>query len=298
MPQDEGVIPRAAPQDPGVAVLERRLGDWARARLHPHLAEFVMFVLKQGWAALFGIVLLAALIVTRLAWSPDWALSRYDALFLFALAVQAAFLRLGLESWAEARVIALFHLTGTVMEIFKLQMGSWDYPDQGLFEIAGVPLFSGFMYASVGSFIARVIRIFHMRIAPYPPFAATLLLAAAIYGNFFWHHFGPDIRAVLFAATVLLYARTRIWFYAGPVPRWMPLPLAAFLAALFLWVAENVGTFTQTWVYAGQGAFDLVSLGKLGSWYLLLYVSFVTVTLVSREALSPTAERPGPREIY
>ena len=284
--------------DRGVVFLERRMGDWARARLNPHLAEFIMFVLKQGWAALFGILFLIAIIATRFLWSPDWALSRYDALFLFALSTQILFLWLRLESIAEAKVIALFHLTGTLMEVFKLHMGSWDYPDTGVMEIGGVPLFSGFMYACVGSYMARVIRIFHMQFAPYPPFALTLLLAAAIYGNFFTHHFLPDIRAGLFLATVLLFWRTRVWFYAGSTPRWMPLPLAAFLSAIFIWVAENVGTFTQTWSYAGQGALDLVSLGKLGSWYLLLYVSFVTVTLVLRDALHIRPVAPTPREIY
>lgn len=274
--------------------LERRLGDWARARLPEHAAAFVMFALKQAWAALFGGLFLIALIVTRAVWQPDWPVTRYDALFVFAVVTQGLFLAFKLESWAEARVIALFHLTGTAMEVFKLRMGSWDYPDTGLFEIAGVPLFSGFMYACVGSYIARVIRIFRMRFAPYPPFWATVLLAVAIYGNFFGHHFGPDIRAVLFVAAIALFARTRIWFYPDRRPYWMPLPLAAFLAALFLWIAENVGTFTQTWVYAGQGHFDLVSLGKLGSWFLLLHVSFVTVTLVSREALFRQPQRPGP----
>ena len=52
--------------DRGTAFLERRMGDWARARLHPHLAEFIMFVLKQGWAALFGILFLGAIILTKL----------------------------------------------------------------------------------------------------------------------------------------------------------------------------------------------------------------------------------------
>jgi uncharacterized membrane protein YoaT (DUF817 family) len=66
----------------------------------------------------------------------------------------------------------------------------------------------------------------------------------------------------------------------------MPLPLAAFLSALALWVAENVGTATGTWIYSGQISGELVSLAKLGSWYLLLFVAFVTVTLVSRRALS------------
>ena len=284
-------------QDRGTAFLERRLGDWVRARTGRHSAAFVMFVLKQGWAALFGILFLAALIVSRAIWQPDWAVSRYDALFLFAVGTQALFLWLRLEEWEEARVIALFHVTGTVMEVFKLAQGSWDYPDAGVFEIGGVPLFSGFMYGCVGSFMARVIRIFHMQFAPYPPFWATVVLAGAIYANFFTHHFVPDIRLALFAATVLMFWRTRIWFFPGAQAYWMPLPVAAFLSAFFLWIAENVGTLTQTWVYAGQGRLDLVSLGKLGSWYLLLYVSFVTVTLVMRDALHRDAVRPVDREI-
>ncbi len=274
------------------------MGDWARARLPAAVAEFLMFVLKQGWAAAFGIVLLLAIIGSRLIWSPDWWLTRYDALFLFAIAVQVTFLSLKLETWAEARVIALFHLTGTVMEVYKLHMGSWDYPDQGMLEIGGVPLFSGFMYAAVGSYIARVLRIFHMQYAPYPPFWMTVVLAVAIYVNFLTHHWLPDIRLALFAATLLLFWRTRVWFFAGSVPRWLPMPLTALLAAFFLWVAENVGTFTQTWAYAGQSAFEMVGFSKLGSWYLLLHVSFVTVTLVSRTALVATPVRPTAREIY
>ena len=67
---------------------------------------------------------------------------------------------------------------------------------------------------------------------------------------------------------------------------WTVLIVAAFLAALALWLAENVGTLTGTWLYSGQAHGQLVSLAKLGSWYLLLYVAFVTVTLVTRRALS------------
>lgn len=270
--------------------IERRLGDRMRARLPAWLAEFAMFVLKQGWAALFGGAMLAAIILSAAIWQDDWPIRRYDALFLFALATQGAFLALKLESWAEARVILLFHLTGTAMEVFKIAAGSWAYPEPGLFKLAGVPLFSGFMYAAVGSYMARVIRIFDMRFAPYPPFWATLLLAVAIYGNFFAHHFLPDIRLALFAATVLMFARTRIWFIIGDTPRWMPLPLAAFLSSIALWVAENVGTLTGTWVYSGQGQFELVNFAKMGSWYLLLFVAFVTVTLVVRDPLSRTAQ--------
>ena len=273
--------------------IEQRLGNWARGHLPPYVRGVVVFILKQGWAALFGGVFLAALIITRLIWQDDWLLSRNDALVMIAVCVQALMLAFHLETWDEAKVIFLFHVTGTVMEVYKLHVGSWDYPGSGMAEVFGVPLFTGFMYAAVGSYIARVIRGFRMQFAPYPPFWVTLILAGAIYANFFTHHFWVDIRLGLFVATVVIYARTRLWFDTGIRARWIPLPLAIFFAAILIWIAENVGTFTQTWVYAGQGTFDLVSLGKLGSWYLLLYVSFTTVTLVGRDALHRDALSPS-----
>jgi uncharacterized membrane protein YoaT (DUF817 family) len=272
--------------------IERRLGDRMRARLPHGVVEFVMFVLKQGWACLFGICLLAAILVTKAIWQPEWSLHRYDALVGIALALQVAFLALKLESWEEAKVIALFHLTGTAMELFKVQAGSWAYPEPGLLKLMGVPLFSGFMYAAVGSYMARVIRLFDMTFAPYPPFWATVVMATAIYVNFFAHHFVPDIRIALFAATLVLFLRTRIWFRIGANWYWMPLPLAAFFSSFFLWLAENIGTLTGTWLYAGQNPLDRVSFAKMGSWYLLLYVSFVTVTLVLRHALQRQPHDP------
>lgn len=211
-----------------------------------------MFVAKQAWACLFGILFIVALILTALFWQDNWPIHRYDALLIFAVTTQASFLILKLESFKEARVILIFHVVGTVMEIFKLHMGSWDYPEPGLTKLGGVPLFSGFMYACVGSYIARVIRVFEMSFAPYPPFWITVALAAVIYGNFFTHHFAPDIRMALFAATIVIFIRTRIWFWIGDNAYWMPLPVAAFLASFFLWVAENVGTMTGTWAYKGH----------------------------------------------
>lgn len=269
--------------------IERRLGDWMRARLPFAMAEFVMFGLKQGWACLFGGVMLALLIVTNAVWQPDWALARYDFLVIAAVAIQILFLVTKLESWREAGVILLFHVSGTIMEIFKLEMGSWAYPEPGILKIAGVPLFSGFMYASVGSFMARVIRIFDMRFTPYPLEPLTWALGLAIYLNFFWHHFGPDARYLLMIGTVVIYWRTRIWFTVSDRAYPMPLVVAAALSTIFLWIAENIGTLTGTWIYAGHKTFHWTGLAKAGSWYLLLYVSFVQVALVHRDRLGPAS---------
>ncbi|MDF1871477.1 DUF817 domain-containing protein [Vannielia sp.] len=283
--------------DGGTRRIERSMGDWARRRLPGWLAELVMFTLKQGWAALFGGLILLAILATRAIWEDSWPLARYDFLVLFAVSTQILFLWARLETWQEAKVILLFHLTGTAMEFFKVQAGSWSYPEPGLLKLLGVPLFSGFMYAAIGSYIARVTRIFEMRFAPYPPFWVTVVLATAIYVNFFAHHFLPDIRLALFAATVILFGRTRVWFYIGERPLWMPLPLAAFLAALAIWVAENIGTVTGTWAYPGQHWTEMVSFSKMGSWYLLLFVAFATVTLVMRDFISRRPVTPPRRAL-
>ncbi|MEP3345431.1 MAG: DUF817 domain-containing protein [Litoreibacter sp.] len=275
--------------------IERSLGDFVRARTKGASREVIMFVLKQGWAALFGMMFLIALIGSKLLWQDDWPIARYDGLFAFAIITQVGMLYFKLETWEEGRVILALNLIGMVFELFKVHMGSWSYPEQGLFVLAGVPLFAGFMYASVGSYIARVVRIFDMQFAPYPPLWATFAFGAAVYINFFTHHFTTDVRLGLFALSLILFLRSRIWFYVDNTPRWVPLPAAIFLCALGLWIAENIGTMTGTWIYAGQGAFELVSYAKIGSWYLLLWVAFVTVTLVSRGALSREAVQPPVR---
>ena len=173
------------------------------------LYEFMLFGFKQAWACLFGALMLGLLLATHLLYPENAALHRYDFITLGAVAIQAGMLLFRLETPAEAKVILVFHVVGTVMELFKTAAGSWLYPEPAILRIGGVPLFSGFMYAAVGSYIARVWRIFDFRFTAYPPRWATYALAAAIYVNFFAHHFLPDIRIALFAATVILYFRDR-----------------------------------------------------------------------------------------
>jgi uncharacterized membrane protein YoaT (DUF817 family) len=262
--------------------LEAQISRWIRPKLPAFAFEFLAFGLKQAWACLYAGVMLAMIIGTKFVWQPDWPIARYDFLTIAAVVLQLLLLELKLETPREALVILIYHVVGTIMEIFKTSMGSWEYPEPNLLRIGGVPLFTGFMYACVGSYMVRAIRLFDMRFAPYPPFWTTLLLASAIYLNFFTHHFGPDVRYPLMAATLVLFLRTRIWFTPSDHTFWMPLPLAALLTAFFLWVAENIGTFTGTWLYPSQKTWHLVGLSKMGSWYLLLFLSFVLVTLVHR----------------
>jgi uncharacterized membrane protein YoaT (DUF817 family) len=264
---------------------------WAdTSRLRGYAFEFLWFGLKQGWACLFGGLMLAMIVGTFLWWPETAPVSRYDFLVVGAVLIQAAMLAFRLESWEEARVIFLFHVAGTIMELFKTAHGSWVYPEDSLLRVGAVPLFSGFMYAAVGSYIARVQRIFHIKVRRYPPLWTTWLLAAAIYVNFFAHHWLPDVRIGLFVATVLLFGPGWFYFTADRRRRGMPLLLGYGLVALFIWFAENLGTFARAWTYPGQEVgWEMVSLGKLGSWFLLMIISVVLVSIVHRPEAEPRA---------
>lgn len=252
-----------------------------RGRVTGFLFEFASFGVKQAWACLFGGLMLA-LLVGSFLWYPNGAaLPRYDFLTLAALGIQVVLLASKLETWEEARVILAFHVVGTVMEIFKVAAGSWVYPEASFLRIAGVPLFSGFMYAAVGSYLARVWRIFEFDFSDFPPIWLQALLATMIYVNFFAHHYIIDLRYFLFAAILLVYGRCMVRFRPDRDYRAMPLVIGFLLVAIFIWFAENLGTFARAWVYPGQqDGWHMVSLAKLGSWYLLMIISFVLVAAV------------------
>jgi len=269
--------------------LDRRVAYWARpgGRLAVFAHEFVVFGLKQAAACLFG-GLMVALLLASWRWYPrDAWLARYDFLTVAALAIQGILLAAKLESREEARVILLFHVVGTAMELFKTAVGSWNYPEPSLLRLGGVPLFTGFMYAAVGSYIARAWRLFDFRFTRHPPFAATVALAAAIYLNFFTHHFLPDARPLLFVAVAWLFGPCRIHFRIRRTHRRMPLLLGFVLVALFIWLAENVGTFSHAWLYPTQRhGWHWVPFGKLGAWLLLMIISYVMVSALH-------SQRPG-----
>ena len=265
-----------------VLAMDAAVRPWAaRSPLHAGLYEFLLFGLKQAWASLFAGAMLVLLVGSHFLWPAHAALSRYDFLVLAALTLQVLFLATRLERWDEALVILIFHVVGTIMEVFKTAHGSWIYPEPSLLRIGGVPLFSGFMYAAIGSYIARIWRLFDIRFVNYPPLWAPWLLALLAYGNFFTHHWWPDIRWGLFAFSGLIFARASFVFTPDLKPRRMPMILGALLVALFIWFAENLGTFAGAWIYPSQHyGWRMVSFEKVGSWYLLMLLSFVLVSLV------------------
>jgi len=264
------------------------------SRVNAFLWEFFLFGFKSAWACLFGATVLSLVLLTKWFWPPHAWLARYDFLFLAAVGIQALLLALRMESLREAKVILVFHIVGTLMELFKTSAGSWTYPESNFFRIGHVPLFSGFMYSSVGSYMARVTRIFDMRYTRYPNVHVTVALAILIYANFFTHHFIPDMRLALFGAVVAVFGPT--WVYYRPYQKYrrMPLLLGFGLVALFIWAAENVGTFAAVWVYPHQrNGWQLVRFGKYGSWLLLMIISFILVSLVHRPRVPEVEEVAG-----
>ncbi len=282
----------------GALALHAQARIWATGSAwRSPMFEFVMFGIKQAWACLYGGAMLALLILTMLFWPKEGAvLSRFDFLFLAAIALQVLLVALKLERLEEVKVIAIFHVVGTIMELFKTHMGSWTYPGDAFFKIGGVPLFTGFMYACVGSYIARITRLMDLRFSHYPPIWTTWVLAIGAYVNFFTHHFGPDIRVGLYLLSILIFARTRVYFTPDQKARWMPMLIGFLLVSLFIWFAENIGTFTNTWIYPHQkGGWHMVPFSKMGAWYLLMLLSFVLVTHVHPpKPPSPITKTPDP----
>jgi uncharacterized membrane protein YoaT (DUF817 family) len=262
---------------------KRRLGCYmSQWRWTAALYEFLRFGIKQGWACLFGGIAVAMMIGTWRFYPAGAALPRYDFLFFTMVAVQVALLAGRLETSEEAKVILIYHIVGTAMEIFKTSVGSWIYPEPNFFRIGGVPLFSGFMYSCIGSYICRAWRLFGFRFSRHPRRSRLVALSVAIYCNFFAHHFMPDLRWFLFAAAAALFGRTTVHFRVWHSYRSMPLLLGLLLVSLFIWFSENIGTFTRIWLYPSQrNGWSMVSLDKLGSWFVLLIISYTLVSLIN-----------------
>lgn len=250
-----------------------------RLRILP--GQLVRFAWLQLQCCAFPIAIFIGLGLSIVIWGRlDLPIARYDALLSYVVVVQIGFVALKLETIRELAVICCFHLIGLGLEVFKVNVGSWAYLDAGLVRVAGVPIFSGFMYASVGSYICQAFRRFDLQVDRFR-WLPVSLLAVAVYANFFTHHWIADLRWVIAAALLLALWGSRVHFTVGSQRYWMPTSVAFVLIGTFLWIAENGATFLGAWRYPNQtDVWELVHVGKLGSWALLISLSFVLVASV------------------
>lgn len=266
----------------------RALGGVRRA-----LVEFLYFGIKEARACLFVAgFFLAILLIPR---AGLFGLPRYDVLLVVALAIQAGMVWSRLETWDELKAVSLFHVIGFALEVFKVSgsIQSWSYPDFAYTKVWGVPLFAGFMYAAIGSYIIQAWRLLDLRVRHHPPYPLAAGIAILVYLNFFTHHYIGDYRWYLAACALGLYARTEVVFRPLDRDRRMPLLLGFVLTGFFIWLAENIGTFWGVWRYPNQlGAWSSVHLSKWSSWSLLVIMTFTIVASLKHvKATVHVAER-------
>jgi len=241
------------------------------------MRQLLRFAWVEAQCCLFAVLFFLGLALVRVVPLP---VDPADALLVWCLGVTLVLWFVRWETGREVAVILGFHLVGLALELYKVRQGSWSYPDTGLATVGGVPLFSGFMYAAVGSYVCQAWRRLELRITGYRA-RATAFVAALIYLNFFTSHVTADVRLPLALALLFVTRRTWVHFTVGRHRHAMPLALSFVLIGFFLWAAENAATLLRAWQYPSQeSVWTLVHPAKLGSWSLLVVVSIVLVAAI------------------
>jgi uncharacterized membrane protein YoaT (DUF817 family) len=240
------------------------------------ITQLLHFGYHQAMSCIFPVAIFGTLALFSQIEIPF--IPRYDAILIILLGVQYLMYKSGLETRDEIKVICIFHLIGLALEIYKVGMGSWSYPELGYSKVLGVPLYSGFMYASVASFMCQVWRRLRMDMTGWPGLIPSSLLGGAIYLNFFTHHYIPDYRWWLTALVFIVFWRTKIIYRVRMITYRMPLTLAFIIVGFFIWLAENIATFFDAWKYPDQyQTWHLVGFSKISSWFLLVIISVIIV---------------------
>ena len=247
-----------------------------RASLRTLAHELFVFGVKEMRSCLFPAIFVLILLLSG---HVTLGMARYDFIFVAAIATQIILLVLKIESRDEVLTLGAFHALGLLLELFKTHpaIGSWSYPEEGLFEIGDVPLYSGFMYASVASYMCQAWKVMDLDLSGYPSYWLSVPLSVMIYLNFFTHHYLWDLRWVLALGVLVVFWRTKVYFTTTR-RRSMPLALAFGLVGFFVYLAENVSTYLGAWAYPDQlSSWNPVALAKISSWTLLAIISFVIV---------------------
>ncbi|WP_442601553.1 DUF817 domain-containing protein [Paenibacillus sp. KN14-4R] len=243
--------------------------------------QLMLFTKLEAQSCLFAVIIFSALLVFKFIHIPY--IATYDLMLIVCLLAQYILFRTGIETWDEVKVICMFHLIGLALELFKIQMGSWAYPQEAWTKVGGVPLYSGFMYASVASYLCQSWRLLKLELHRYPNPLLTVSLAVAIYLNFMTHHWIWDLRWWLTGLLFIIYWRTYVTFQLGETRLRMPLVASFFCIGFFIWIGENIATALGAWQYPNQQkVWHFVSISKISSWFLLVIVSFIIVAHLKR----------------
>lgn len=240
------------------------------------IKKLMHFGVLQALCCIFPAAIFITLAVSKLIKIPN--LPRYDFILLVCIFIQFMMVYTKLETLDELKVICMFHVIGLLLELYKVKMGSWAYPEFSYVKIGGVPLYSGFMYASVASYICQAWKRMSLRFVNWPGDIPTYLTAVLIYANFFTHHFIIDLRWIIIISLFVTFGRAFVEFKLEDKKYKMPVILSFFLIGFFIWIAENISTFLGAWKYPDQQhAWRLVHIGKISSWFLLVIISIIIV---------------------
>ena len=244
--EESGPIARPAIWAPLARFIEAeaRIGAWAEQRtIDARLYEFIRFGIKQGWACLFGALMLALLIGTHLFY-PRAPARPLRLPCPGRTCDPGGMLAFRLETWEEAKVIFVFHVVGTIMEVFKTRRAPGS--------IRSPPCCaSAACRCSPASCMPRS--------APTSPAAGACSTSASRTIRRYGHracwrrHLRQLLRAPLrhrHARWPVRLRRTavrpcRVHYKIWRVHRRMPLLVGLVLVALFIWLAENIGTFAR-----------------------------------------------------
>ncbi|GGE61074.1 DUF817 domain-containing protein [Priestia taiwanensis] len=241
-----------------------------------YLKNLFYFGYHQALSCIFPVGIFVTLAVSKIISIPG--LYRYDFILLICLIMQYLMVKTSLETKEELKVISVFHVIGLLLELYKVNIGSWSYPEEAWTKIFGVPLYSGFMYASVASYICQAWRRFNLQMNHWPKSIWTIPLGTMIYLNFFTHHFILDFRWILTILLFIVFFKTYVQFTVQNTIYKMSLPISFILIGFFIWIAENIATFFGAWQYPNQqDSWSLVHIGKISSWFLLVVISIMIV---------------------
>lgn len=245
-------------------------------RKHKIIAPALDFGVNQALSCIFPVAIFLSLALAKVLVIPG--LPRYDLLLLLCIGIQAFMYFSKLETLDELKVILVFHIIGFCLELFKTHSGSWSYPEFAYSKIGTVPLYSGFLYSSVASYMCQAWRRLDMKLYRYPAAMIAFPFSVLTYLNFFTEHFFMDLRWILIPFVFIIFWHCKVRFVVAEKEKTMPLAISFILIGLFVWLAENISTFLNAWQYPYQtDRWCMVHSSKISSWFLLVIISFIVV---------------------